>query len=495
MVSALQKWQEGRSASGSKLKLTTGDKGMDELLGGGVHAGALSEVVGQSASGKTQVALQTAVYAALALDNDASVRHEREDRSADDLFLALQGQGIRPARERRSVIYIVFDGRGELDLVTRRMRQICAALIETRWRRADIHRRKVAEQERRRKQKKVVGGAFAASENERLGLPELVELAHKTMMGNIHLATMNGYGMLQHVLRHDVPLLLAQDDRDPFGLIVLDDVTDCIHAAAEARASHPSQTTVERAKVCAELSDLLKTIAARRDALPLAILVTNHVVDVIDQHKDVLRPCVEALLDGKQGRPVYAPYISQPLSGFDNDLALATQEPRYTGMTAHLHAAAIRDMAINAPSYLTRAQLLENVMTTLRSASLGLSWVNCINVRIVLAHTAREVVLGRQHYKQLHDAGMRGSHRFGVRRAVSVLNPFAPTQTSLEYIISADGVRSLAYFGDVKAEQARAPLDEADEDEMLWHSVGDATMAADEDRWIETIEMSQAVVL
>lgn len=492
MASALQRWHECKVNGGDTL--TTGDQKIDDVFGGGVHLGSLSEVVGQSAAGKTQLALQTAVYAALALDKDADVRHGDLDENKDDLFVALQGQGIRSASERRCVMYIVFDGKGELDLVTRRMRQICRALMEVRWRKADIHRRMAAEKERERKRKRTTG-AFAASENERLSLPDLIALAQQRMMANIHLAAINDYGMLQHLLQYDVSALLADTGRSPFGLIVLDDVTDCIHAAAESRASHPSQLTVERSRVCAELSDALKKLAAAKEnGGRLAVLVTNHVVDVLDQHKHVLRSAVEGLLDGApQVRPS-PPKTSQVIfsSGIDGDVTLTAQEPRYTGMTAHLHSETIREMAVNAPPYMTRAQLLENVMSTLRSASLGLSWVNCINVRIVLVHTRREIVLPRHHHKRLRDAGMRGNHRFGVRRAVSVKNPFAPTQSATEYIISADGIRSLAQLG-LKAEQATPNEQVATEDDLLWHSVGDASLAADENKWLSHLESSQPI--
>ncbi|GAA6005812.1 uncharacterized protein JCM10292_004646 [Rhodotorula paludigena] len=45
--------------------LTTGDAGLDELLGGGVRVGSLTEIAGQSSSGKTNICLQLCLTAQL----------------------------------------------------------------------------------------------------------------------------------------------------------------------------------------------------------------------------------------------------------------------------------------------------------------------------------------------------------------------------------------------------------------------------------------------
>ncbi|KAJ2162866.1 DNA repair protein rhp57 [Coemansia sp. RSA 552] len=69
-------WKERlQSASqlGAEQWITTGDKRMDAVLGGGVRLGSIVEVVGESGSGKTQLCLQLAVLAQLTAANTTVV--------------------------------------------------------------------------------------------------------------------------------------------------------------------------------------------------------------------------------------------------------------------------------------------------------------------------------------------------------------------------------------------------------------------------------------
>ncbi|KAJ2780508.1 DNA repair protein rhp57 [Coemansia javaensis] len=61
---------EDRCVAASELRaseqwVTTGDARIDELLGGGIRLGSIAEVVGESATGKTQLCLQLAIAAQL----------------------------------------------------------------------------------------------------------------------------------------------------------------------------------------------------------------------------------------------------------------------------------------------------------------------------------------------------------------------------------------------------------------------------------------------
>ncbi|XVF46466.1 hypothetical protein PTKIN_Ptkin03bG0028700 [Pterospermum kingtungense] len=81
-----QPWQNGlellEDAKRNKHLLPTGIEGIDLLLGGGVRVGQLTELVGPSSSGKTQVCLQTASnvarnYTVLYLDTGNSFSPQR----------------------------------------------------------------------------------------------------------------------------------------------------------------------------------------------------------------------------------------------------------------------------------------------------------------------------------------------------------------------------------------------------------------------------------
>lgn len=51
-------------------KITTGSKKLDELLGGGIQTGAITEIFGKSGSGKTQLCLTVAVTCQLPITED-----------------------------------------------------------------------------------------------------------------------------------------------------------------------------------------------------------------------------------------------------------------------------------------------------------------------------------------------------------------------------------------------------------------------------------------
>lgn len=68
---------------------TSGSRALDDLLGGGFRAGRLVELFGKSNSGKSQVAMQTALHAArggtrsLYIDTEGSFRPERIGQMAE----------------------------------------------------------------------------------------------------------------------------------------------------------------------------------------------------------------------------------------------------------------------------------------------------------------------------------------------------------------------------------------------------------------------------
>ncbi len=92
-------------------KITTGSKGLDELIGGGVETNAITEVYGKFASGKTQIGFQLAVNAqrqknkgglggsCLFIDTEGTFRPER-------VMSMAEGSGIDPAEVLEKIIVV-----------------------------------------------------------------------------------------------------------------------------------------------------------------------------------------------------------------------------------------------------------------------------------------------------------------------------------------------------------------------------------------------------
>jgi len=99
---------------------SSGSRGLDGLLGGGYRAGTLTEVFGESNSGKTQLAMQAALLAAQAgsktlfVDTEGSFRPERMEQMA-----SARGLEIKGLLER--VVYVRSDSYTEQMDTVRRM--------------------------------------------------------------------------------------------------------------------------------------------------------------------------------------------------------------------------------------------------------------------------------------------------------------------------------------------------------------------------------------
>ncbi len=89
----------------TKKRLSTGVKGLDRLLGGGVEVGAVTEIVGEYGTGKTQLCHQLAVMAKLEgvgrvlyLDADGTFRPER-------IVSIAEARGLGPEEALENTIY------------------------------------------------------------------------------------------------------------------------------------------------------------------------------------------------------------------------------------------------------------------------------------------------------------------------------------------------------------------------------------------------------
>lgn len=66
-VSFFPAWEMSNSSAEKLTYVTTGCHQLDDFLGGGVPVRGITEVTGESGSGKTQLALQLALHAQLPL--------------------------------------------------------------------------------------------------------------------------------------------------------------------------------------------------------------------------------------------------------------------------------------------------------------------------------------------------------------------------------------------------------------------------------------------
>lgn len=98
----------------------TGSKAIDKLLGGGYRAGTLTEIFGRSNAGKSQLAMQAALFAAkqgnrtLFLDTEGSFRPERLEEIA-------RGRGWRTDGILERILYVRVNSSSEQMETAQRM--------------------------------------------------------------------------------------------------------------------------------------------------------------------------------------------------------------------------------------------------------------------------------------------------------------------------------------------------------------------------------------
>lgn len=490
--------QDGRAYPSSGHFRSTGDHHIDQLLGGGLREGALTEISGRYATGKTQIILQSAIFAALALTTSINVieTSTAHDAPNDSLYNILQGVGVSPSNQQRSVVLITFDGQAEQATLIWRMQQMCDAMIEERYLLVEQDR-KTKEQEAQKQIQNQQGntrnpkrrkGTFASIEQRKFTLQEARNIAQNTLLRNVKLDSPRSYNMLNHTIMLKVPALIedtASLGIPPLGLIVLDDLTRVINEGADLiRGLYNGGVAVARSHICCELSDNLKRLAMIDRNNQSAVMVINHVIDPQDRHKEAIRTWLESKIDEmtsstQNGMPIDATQKQPTLrpqptpKGQDASLSLPFQELQFAGILANLG-----DIGFARYAKSSKAELINDLMSDTQMASLGLSWVNGINVRVMLSVSPQKIPLPRLQHFRLGDSNLPGKHLFGVRRATAVLNPFSPiqigAQISVDYIICPSGVHSLKTLGMDLEESVIETVEEYREDEeKLWRSVGD----------------------
>lgn len=315
--------------------VSTGVACLDTCLGGGFAKGMVSELVGESSTGKTQLVLHTAAATALGLassDASTSILHG--------------GQGC-------SVALMTTHGQSSARHMVHRMAQMAEELVK---------------------------------DADDTAPPALVDHARELVLRNVSIACTFTWESAEHVLCYTLLGLgarLEETKVPPLALLAVDSIPPLLQEDSLDPGVRPTGAahTVRAARLHA-LAEWLKRLAAGATHAPIAVLVVNHVSDAFEHDKAYVRQALA------QGTLPYTPSQTDAPTGWMDTahvlpLPYAAQAAHFSGLLASVPAASPL-----AP----RVRLDED----LKSAQLGLVWSNCINARYLLSHAPLDAVARRR---------------------------------------------------------------------------------------------------
>ncbi|PWN96536.1 P-loop containing nucleoside triphosphate hydrolase protein [Tilletiopsis washingtonensis] len=435
--------------------LQTGDARIDALLGGGVQRGSLTELVGESSSGKTQLLLQLAVHTALGLAS-ASLSSASSTPSSS----SAAGRAAR-WHAPQGVAYLSTSGLASASALVRRLVEISDHSVLASLRPSSSAASSGA------------GAGRAKQARPSVYEAEEVELARERMLANVHLACVGDGEALEHALLYTLPALIhrcSSDAKDAaaaqqreeggggaaeIGLIIIDDLPALFQ---EDNNSGSMSSLVARSRMLFELADRLKVLAhcgGREDAStvsstsaehtattpkrrPIAVVVVNHVSDVFERERALAISSGRELLSLSSSAPASRSIADLPRTlrtareaGLDAPLAFVQQAATFSGLYA------TNDALLEALRRGEDARGIDAATSRLKQAALGLPWVNGINTRLLLSKSPRKTAGGAG------EEGEAGRKEQQVSRATLLFSPFASAQKSVRFVIGPGGVRSL----------------------------------------------------
>lgn len=453
--------------------LTSGSQELDELLGGGFRSTALTEVVGESGSGKTQIAIQACTYVALGLaalpdiadHNPQPVPSLCSDIS-DEATLRdiLQGYGMASwsdamvLRNGLGACYITSGGERGAHSVVNRALEIADRAIRDRF-----HRVYPLSET----------GSSQDPLDRQILLARALELGREQVLGNLHVACVADTEALEHALKYSLPGLISRLAKSSsrhagsrtrqgaggpsaeIGIIVVDNLPSLFQ---EDTVAGDIDSLVQRSKMLGEIAEALKRLAAiqhqgsRSDEVVSsgrAVLVLNHVSDAFGIDNEIARRFVfdsadRVRLHRLQRRqradsvgPEQLPQSAYP----DHPAAIdyATQSAFVSGLLASVPPTLAE--AIGARGDLDGSNDSPLYVINPKTAQLGHTWTNLINVRLFLSKTRGRVVMPQDDTRsaaapETADTSVAGTRPAAatarsimttVRKAAVVLNPFGPT--------------------------------------------------------------------
>lgn len=314
--------------------VSSGVPTLDACLNGGFSRGMVSEIVGESSVGKTQLCLYVAVCTALGLDSEMH-------RSA--------AHSVVNGGNGRAVALITTKGRSAAQHMVNRMAEMAREILKEWYGKQGIY--------------------------PTTYMHNRVEDGVRLVLENVFLACAITFDTADHLLRYTLPGLISRKRHtsNPVELIVVDSIPPLLQEDIHDTA--PPETTASLHSIRAfrlhSLASLLKRLAVGI----VAVIVTNHVHDAFAQDAALVQralaenelPCSKA--DLEMPHRMEQQHVSLPL-----DYTL--QAAHFSGLLA----------------YVPRKENCDATMTTFlaerdsKVAQLGLVWTNCINARFLLVH-------------------------------------------------------------------------------------------------------------
>lgn len=411
--------------------------------------------------------MQTAVFTALGLETIKQYDHEQASGShsasgGDDLYRALQGCGVGNGQTRGSVAILHSGGHGIGHMMIRRLEELAASLIEERW--DYIHG---VTSNGSSHSIELSRGIFQ-EENLANSLNEVLLMARKILLENVHVASPQDYDSLEHAVTYTLPALhedIKKRGKAPLSLILIDDLPEII--LDETERQDQKEFTKKRSRQLAELADRLKRLAmipvqsarSQSNASAMAVVVVNHVVGLFTRNLNLAMPVVQ----DEEGESDTIVAAGPP------PLLCAYQESYYDGSLINGDIALLQKH---------EREERHNFEDSGRRAGLGSPWVNCINVRIMMLKTKQSITL--------LDWQRKREETLSIRRAIGILNPFTEGEKQIDFVIRRQGFHSLLRCrlqGQKVAE---------DEEDRLWSSLEENLSAADMEKLLEDEERLQS---
>ncbi|GAC97830.1 RAD57 protein [Pseudozyma hubeiensis SY62] len=442
---------------------SSGSQDLDDLLNGGFRSAVLTEIVGESGSGKTQMAIQACTFAALGLvplppaDNQSSdslsaAATQRCMDEADTLQEILQGCGMDTSNCSRTGLgtcYITSGGERAAHSIVNRALELTSFAIKERF---------------DRKHPSTAGDTQSSQDTDlerRALLARAQELGRERVLANLHVACVADIEALEHALRYSLPGLISRlssrkagpTTSSDVGLVVIDNLPSLFQE--DAVAATDIDSLVQRSKMLVEIADSLKRIAAgqqpsapRQGSQERAVLVLNHVSDAFGVDKEIARrfvfdsadrirlhrsqtrrsdPSASSSEQQASSSSSYAGLYDQPLA-----MDVASQSAFVSGLLASVPPTLAE--AIGARALDESRSSNDGPLYTLhpRTAQLGHTWTNLINVRLFLSKTRGRICLPREEGSSSTETvaesdGKKKMTMTTVRKAAVVMNPFGPT--------------------------------------------------------------------
>ncbi|KAM0788218.1 hypothetical protein ACM66B_001375 [Microbotryomycetes sp. NB124-2] len=405
--------------------ITSGDNGVDALLGNGIPLGTLTEIAGQSASGKSHLCLQLALTAQFPSSLGGVL--------GGTLFIS--SEGIMPSSRllelaRHAVSSLPPDG-GEDDAASP-------------WDFLDnVHTEKAQDVET---------------------LESLLSYIAPAAIERVNTASANGT-----ILPNTSGQQLTRQGRRPplpIKLVIVDSI------AAPFRVSHATTNSAgfgARAKEFGSIGLQLKRLAHVYDC---AVVVVNQISDAF------IRPAMTLPID----------FVSRTTSPSTRTTTPAASSPRMADgsqpQQAQMPAHEQNYLPENMYSRYQTKHFSGQTVGFPSVAALGHSWSNVVNTRVMLRRgkKRRRIEVGGQEGGNVQAvADERGDDLVLVRHMSLVFSPFAE-RASLEYIIDESGVRSLEMprrresmwrgdTGDGRGASEQNQEEEQEEELALWAAV------------------------